>query len=77
MPTLSKPKVRFNPLVLLGVIPLFTTAAKELSLEIDEVKDEHSPGGAKITPEEGIDLARKILDKVAEPLARLIASGFH
>ena len=76
MPT-SKPKVRFNPLVLLGVIPVVTEAVKSLSLEVIEVKDEHSPGGVKITPEEALQIAHKIMDKIVDPLVKLIASGLY
>jgi len=73
----SKPKVRFNPIVLLNVIPVVTNGVRELSLEVIEVKDEHSPGGVKITPEEALQIAHKIMDKIADPLVKLIASGLY
>lgn len=70
---MSKPKFKFNVVDLIGALPIVIAAIEGIVDEVEGSKAKASPGGAKITPEEGVALAKEVHERLF-PLAEYIVS---
>jgi len=70
---MPKQKIKFNVLDLFGAFPILVEAIEGVVDEVEAIKSSDSAGGAKITPEEGLALAKEIHERLF-PLAEYIVS---
>jgi hypothetical protein len=70
---MTKQKLKFNVLDLFGAIPIIVEAIQGVVDEVEAIKSSDSAGGAKVTPEEGLALAKEIHERLF-PLAEYIVS---